>query len=280
MELISGTNDLLGALSKFSLLVPIAGLSLMGFLALYIWNRTRSTYSLMSRLWQLFHGKRDCKEKTIASFLDCQTALMQFRFTTGVQARTTTQSHALIAWSERNNEDMGAIAACGPYFDLEKVALRESLPRPGVHFAKFVITLGLFLALVTLCMGVILPRALLQSKASGQFFTFSASYAKPIWADGGLAKDQCIDPKHRAASGFGANDTALICGMFEDPTVSKFVSENVFEQRILFGFMALNFMAYFAGSFRWLMQGLRACEMRKRMTNRAAHPLTLEVIPE
>lgn len=280
MELISGTNDLLGALSKFSLLLPIAGLSLMGLLALYIWNRTRSTYSLMSRLWQLFHGKRDCNDKTIAAFLDGQSALMQFRFTTGVFARTTNQSHALIAWSDRNNEDMGAIAACGSYFDLEKVALREALPRPSVHVAKIVLTLCLFFALVALSMGAILPRALLQFKASGQFFTLSTTDARPLWADGRLSKDQCSDPKLMATGGFNATDATSICDTFKDPSVSKFVSEIVSKQRALFGFLAVNFMVYLIASFKWLMQGVRACDMRKRMSSHAAHPLTLEVVPE
>ncbi|MGX0622069.1 uncharacterized protein DUF6216 [Cupriavidus metallidurans] len=39
----------------------------------------------MTRLWQLFHGKQECKDPEIGEFLDEQGAPLQFRFTTDVR---------------------------------------------------------------------------------------------------------------------------------------------------------------------------------------------------
>jgi hypothetical protein len=280
MALTSEASGLLGTLSSFSILAPIGGFLAIGLLALYVWNRTRSTHSLMSRLWQLFNGKRECKDAKTAAFLDAQSALMQFRFTTGVRARTGSQSHTLIEWAKRNNEDIGDIAACGNYFDLEKVSLRDELPRNRNHLLKFALTMALLLTLFTLCLGMLMPRAILTFKESGQVFTMTANNAKRPRADDGLSTVQCKDAARVEASGFSPHDAALICEMLNDPGISKYIRDALFEQRILLGFVALNVLAYFLGALRWLTQGIQACKMRDRLRSRSTSTIALEVTPE
>ena len=279
MALTNEATGLLGTLSSFTFLAPVAGLSAMALLALYIWNRTRSTHSLMSRLWQLFHGKRDCKDATTATFLDGQSALMQFRFTTGVRARTAGQAHALIEWAKRNNEDMGDIAACGGFFDLEKVGLKDDLPRNHHHILKFAFTMALLLALFALCLAMLMPKAIVSLKASGASFVMSTNHAKPLWQGDGFSKDQCRDVEQFETTGFTSTDAKLICKMFDDPGITKFINDAIFVQRLLLGFIALNVFAYLLSSLRWLTQGIQACKMRDRIRVRSASTVPLEVLP-
>lgn len=276
------TNEatgLLETLSSVTFLAPVAGLSAMALLALYIWNRTRSTHSLMSRLWQLFHGKRDCKDAKTATFLDGQSALMQFRFTTGVRARTASQAHALIEWAKRNNEDMGDIAACGSFFDLEKVSLKDKLPQKRHHILKFALTMTLLLALFALCLAILMPKAIVSLKESGVSLVMTVNHAKPLWHGEGLSKDQCGNQTQVEKSGLSPTDATLICKTFDEPGIAKFVGDAVYVQRLLLGFTALNVLAYLLSSLRWLMQGVQACKMRDRTRLRSASAVPLEVLP-
>lgn len=271
-------NGLLGTLSSFSFLAPVAGLLAVGLLSIYIWNRTRSTHSLMSRLWQIFHGKRDCKDAATAAFLDSQAALMQFRFMTGVHARTTSQSHALIEWAKRNNEDMGDIAACGRYFDLEKISLKDELPGARDHVAKLVIIILCCASLTALCVGILMPKALIVFKESRQHFTLTADHAEPLWRGEGISKGQCDDAKRIAVSGFTSHDAPLICKILNEEGIAKYVSQTVFEQRLLLGFVAFNVLGYLLGCWKWFMQGVHAGQMRNRIRLRSASTPPLEVM--
>jgi hypothetical protein len=205
---------------------------------------------------------------------------MQFRFTTGVRARTASQAHALIEWAKRNNEDMGDIAACGGYFDLERVSLKEELPHKRHHVLKFALTMTLLLALFALGLAMLMPKAIVSLKESGVSFVLTVNHAKPLWNGEGFSKDQCGDDGKIRTSGFSSTDAALICKTFHDPGIAKFVEDAVFVQRLFLGFIALNFGAYLLNSLRWLMQGIQACKMRDRIRLRSSATLPLEVLPE
>ena len=67
-----------------------------------------------------FNGNKECKVDYIKNFLEVQSAVLQFRFMTGLRkARTAPQIENLITWTVANNEDMADVAACRRYFDLE-----------------------------------------------------------------------------------------------------------------------------------------------------------------
>jgi len=235
--------------------------------ALYIWRRTQSTYSLMARLWQLFHGKKECKEGPVRDFLDQQSALMQFRFTTGVPARTLKQTRELIEWAEKNNEDMGDVAACGRYFDLEKIQLKEEDKLAKRWLLIFLFAAAVTLAAVTVAalIGITYDKAILQMKQSRVLFTLSVEYAKPISSDIGLSREQCTVEGAVISSGFSQADASIVCKLLKEKSLVSYVIKTVRDQRIVFAFTAITFAWYFWGTFIWLMQGAKSREMFKRL---------------
>jgi hypothetical protein len=247
-------------------------------LALYIWRRTQSTYSLMARLWQLFHGKKECEEGPVRDFLEQQSALMQFRFTTGVPARTLKQTHALIEWAEKNNEDMGDVAACGSYFDLERVQLKEEdqLAKRWLLILLFAAAVTLAIVSVASLIGTTYDKAILQMKQSRVFFTLSVEYAKPISSDVGLSREQCTAEGTVISSGFSQADASIVCKLFKEKSLVPYVIKTVRDQQIVFAFTAITFAWYFWGTFIWLMQGAKSREMFKRLQKPSEHePLAL-----
>lgn len=235
--------------------------------ALYIWRRTRSTYSVMVRLWQLFHGKKECKEGPVRDFLDQQSALMQFRFTTGVPARTLKQTQALIEWAEKNNEDMGDVAACGGYFDLERIQLKEEdkLAKRWTLIFLFVAAAMFGVVSVGSLIGTTYDKAILQMKQSRVYFTFSLEYARPIGSDKGLSREQCTSGETAISSEFSPADASIICKLFKDKSLAPYVIKTVRDQRVAFAFIAVSFAWYFWGVFSLFLQGAKSREMFKRL---------------
>lgn len=144
LEMIRGG---LGLLTGWSVALPFI---LLITVAAYTWYRTASTHTIMARIWQLFNGKTECGDPVIKQFLDEQFAFMQWRFTTGVPARTRLHAIEVINWTRANNEDVGAVAGCGNYFDLEKVTLRDEncLPKKRHLLARFALFIALFVTVV------------------------------------------------------------------------------------------------------------------------------------
>lgn len=259
----------------FALVIVVAIAS-----AIYIWRRTRSTYSLMAKIWQLFHGKKECKEGPVRDFLDQQSALMQFRFITGVPTRTLKQTRALIEWTEKNNEDMGDVAACGNYFDLESIELKEEEKLAKLWQVVLRLIATALLAAVSLIffVGATFDTAIFQMKQSRVYFTLSVDYAKRIGKDGGLSREQCVSGERVTSSGFSQEDTSIICKIFTEKPLALFITKTVREQRIVFVLGAIAFAWYFWGMFVWLMQGVKSREMFKRLRKRRPQgPLTLVV---
>jgi len=248
--------------------------------AIFIWRRTRSTYSLMAKLWRLFHGKKECVEGPIRDFLDQQSALMQFRFITGVPVRTMKLARALIDWTEKNNEDMGDVAACGHYFDLDSIQLKKEPAKRKVSLFLFVAAVLLFAASAALLFGAIVDRAMLQMKQSQVYFTLSIDYAKPIGSDEGLSRDQCISGKSVTSSGFSPEDASIICNIFKENSVAPYVAKTVKEQRVTFAPLSLLFAWYFWCVLTWLKQGVKSREMFRRLLPKPLQNEQLELVAD
>lgn len=247
--------------------LPTMSLIAMTILAFYVWNRTQSSYSLLARLWQLFHGSKDCKNKEIAEFLDEQFALMQFRFTTGIPARTRRHAIAVIDWARRNNEDVGAVASCGPYFDFENIKLKEEkeLPRKWHLTCRFLLVLFLLFVAMSSFSGAFFDRAILQLKSSGTYFTLSVNDAKPIGYEPGFNLKQCASGKLPSDNVFNKKDVDVICELLKDKNLDSYLTQTIKQQKIVFSIATFPFAWIFWIVFSWLMQGVRAWDMLKRL---------------
>src|SRR5471032_1373080 len=210
-------------------------------LGMLVWRRTRSAHMLLVRLWWLFAGRNECTVPALATFFGRQAALMGFRFITNVQARTVENAEAIVAWQVKHNEDMSAIAACGELFDQELPGLKPLNLWPArwqlglaalLLFSAF--GAGLFAAA-----GTVTPRALLEMKASGIWFTiddvsarrFSFFDSKP-----GFLLSACSDKRAPLVekSGFTGADVDLICNAVHDPGTPAYLHAALQSQRIIF----------------------------------------------
>lgn len=271
MDTLEGVRSGIDTLSTLGISLPMSGATAMVALALFVWKRTRSAHSLMARLWQIFHGKKECPDTEIGAFLDEQSALMQFRFTTGVPARTRKQSIALIDWTRRHNENIAAVAACGPYFDLENITLKDEkkLPNRKSVAARFVLTWLLCCMTVIFVLGLLSDNALLQIKKSGTYLFLSAEYAKPIRYGVGFSRETCLNDKGLSESGFSAADANLICEIFKtDKNLVPYLRTTVQQQKVAFAMITLAFVWFGWGAFVGLMQSVRSREMFNRLSKR------------
>jgi hypothetical protein len=274
MDFLDGVHNVTSLASWLG--ITTAGMLICG-VGFYIWRRTRSTHSLMFRLWQLFYGKKECEDASVRSFHAEQSALMQFRFTTGICARTLKHVHLLIGWSKKNEEDIGDIAACGEYFDIEKIELnKKALPlRWQNGFKAFLVLILLSVSLISaFCVSV--DGAIIQIKASHKWLLLSTDLAKPIIGSGtGLTPEQCRN-NPLSNTGFDTADATLICGFYQDKNLGEFLKKTVHSQRIIFLLLALSFAWYFKGLTIWLLQGVAARKMYQRLALRTRELSVLE----
>lgn len=277
--MLDGIRSSADFFTSLGVALPVLSLVAMAILAFYVWNRTQSSYSLLARLWHLFHGRKDCKNKEIAEFLDEQFALMQFRFTTGIPARTQKQATAVIDWARKHNEDVGAVAACGPYFDFENIKLKEKyeLPKKWQLAGRFASVLFLLFLVIAFFGGVFFDRAILQIKSSGTYFTLSFNDAKPIGYKPGFTLKQCASGDLSPGNGFDKKDVDVICEFFEDKSLDSYLTKKVNEQKVVFGVGIFPVAWMFWIVFIWLMQGVRAWDMLKRL-NKKKDTATLSLV--
>lgn len=265
MEIVKEVNVGLELLGNISVALPVFGVIAFGFAAFLVWKRTSSTHPLMARLWRLFSRDNEGQDAVIGDFLDDQMSLMRLRFTTGVQVRTKGLAHKLIEWVRDNNEDIGNVAACGSYFDLENISLKDRLPKwwqlifCGV-LAYLLILFIIFLVLMSAVNGVGM-----QMKESGVFFTLSSEYAKPWRSKQGISRAQCLNNETLPANDFSEADSKIICDIFKDEAFSPFLERSLLQQRIMLGFSVPIFTWFFWETFSWLMCGINAHRMRKRL---------------
>lgn len=268
--MLEGIRSGIGILTSLGVALPVFAVIGLGFLGLYVWRRAGSSHSLMTRLWQLLHGKQECKDPVIGEFLDEQGALLQFRFTTGVRARTRQQAQALIRWTRENNEDMGHVAACGPYFDLEKVELKEEdrLPSLWHLVGRFFVAIVLFTLSLTSAWGIaFLDDAILQMKKSKVFFSVNAAGAKRFGVSEKLTRDQCSNQTD-ANSTFSPEDREAVCKLLKSEELVSYINATVKSQRLALAFLLLVFGFFCREVTLWFLQGVHSQEMFRRLRGR------------
>lgn len=257
-----------GIIEKNSILFSIVLAIAMIWMTL---RRTKSDHLVMMRLWRLFHGAKICAIAEIQTALDAQTAVMQFRFITGLRVRTDKKIASLVLWAQQNDEDLGDVAACGPYFDLEAPGLKSESELPTKPF--MVLLMLAIIALVSGCVffagGAIVDRAVLQMKETSIWFTLDAASAKPLWGGKGFLLKECTQSTSTlaAASGFSKNDVEVICKASANNQVADFVESTVHSQRIVFSLFFTCLAYMLMNIFRRVSWVSAAHEMRKRLVS-------------
>ncbi|AVR96244.1 DUF6216 family protein [Pseudoduganella armeniaca] len=266
METQSTIAGLPGYLASWGLGLPVLALIVTAFV---IWRRTGSSHILLTRLWRFFHGKADCKVPAIGDFLDEQTAIHQFRFTTGIQIRNVQQARRLASLFRADSAMLNRIAAAGPYFDLDSMRLRpqEELPRLfAMGGASLAYALAAW-ALVATLVAISVDRAFLRITATGTWLTLDTAYAKPMSDKPGFRLEACGKPASivPGISGFSADDIATICQAFGTTNAAPTIHTSIQEQRWMLGILALLLVYMIVELHRWLAHAKGALALKERL---------------
>lgn len=223
---------------------PVIAISVV-LVGLLIWQRTRSTHVLWTRVWGIFNGKKECAIPFVKEILDEQHALMQFRFTTGIQARTLEQVRGVRSWSRANNEGIDEIAACGSNFDCGRPGLKAGLklPGPAAHVLYVLITSVVATAAVLGAAATLIDQPILRFNESGTWFTVNATRAKPLFGGTGFLLKDCAAQGTRTDDKLGFNIVEVkdICSGMSSTATREFLADSVIGQRIAFGILFLYF---------------------------------------
>lgn len=246
------------------------------FLSGFVWLRTKSTHTLMSRLWRFSHGKAECTDIEIKKILDNRSALMQFRFTTGIPIRLHSQIQPLIQWANKNHEDIEDIAKCGIFFDLEKPDLKRKTKIEKAFTFLFLPTLcfALFILLTFSTATALTDKALVRIKDSGNWILINKETAKRIdlfylitYAP--IKKEDCdnIDKKGEERFSITTNDMNIICTTTKENNKKDidFINQTVKEQRIFFPVFAIFFLIFTLITIKLILKFLKSLAMEDRL---------------
>ncbi|QJD90243.1 hypothetical protein HH213_09130 [Duganella dendranthematis] len=244
--------------------------------AAIIWWRTRSGHTIFTRIWAFFASSRSTTSlKSIKQFHEKRAALLHFRFTTGLSVRTHHQMDRVVCWTEEKDEDVGDIARCGGFFDLERLELREGVAKIKWWYELLPFFLALILGIAGLGAGALMVpgKALLQVTETKKNILLSESYVKPLNGKGfRLAACSTGLPEN---TGFTEREQRIICDAAKDRGMTETVTQSVEEQRWVLGF----FSAFLLFSVIPFWTFFREMASARAMHARLAKPATQNETP-
>lgn len=260
MDIIQGITSLGGFLTNGTIMAGLGTVTL-GFL---VWRRTRSLHPLMSRLWSLFSDRKECDNSKIDSFLKDRSALMQFRFTTGIQAPTSHQALAIIDYATEKNVDSDLIAACGEYFDLSVPELKSEKHLPKGWQLFLIISAFIIFGMTTLfsLFGSLSDNLIVRLHGSTTWFALDVHRAKPLLSSTALNFDQCATDHLYLAhqTGFTRNAIDILCT--EKPeAIASYIKAGLPEQRFAFAYFMVVFFFLALSFLIWSYRGLNARQL-------------------
>jgi hypothetical protein len=271
MDIFQGISSLGGILSNGAIMAALGTVALTFF----VWRRTRSFHPIMSRLWTLFSDRKECDDPTIDSFLKDRSALMQFRFTTGIRAATSDEARAVINFAKDRAIDVDRIAACGEYFDIAVPALKneEYLPK---KWGLILLVISCAVCSVTafaFFFGSLSDKMIVSMKASGTWFALDANRAKPLFGSTALNFTECTSDHIQMArqTGFSPSEIDILCK--EKPEeIATYVKANLPEQRFAFAYVMGIFLYLAISLFFWSYRGLHARQLHNLLKKNANPP--------
>lgn len=234
----------------------------------YIWSRTRSFHTILSRLWAIFSDRKECDDPKIDAFLKSRSALMQFRFMTGIKAPTQSHAHNIIDYANRHRVDTDLIRACGSYFDLSIPALKDEkhIPKDWHLFLQRLICIVLAIMAFAMLMGCLTDDMLVNTNDSGTLFALNAKRAKPLFHANALYFDECSTEHAKLAkkTGFTLREVSDLCKEAPE-SIAKYVQTELPEQRFIFAYFLGVCLYITIPSLIWLRHGSNARELNKHI---------------
>ncbi|MGY0619577.1 DUF6216 family protein [Lysobacter sp. A378] len=225
--------------------------SLAGFLlaALHICWRAGSLHPLNNRLLRLFISRDDIQDELVRKNLSDYSALAVFRMTYGIPAQTLKDAKEIIGKAESRNIPLDLVGRARSAFETTSFTINpRKRPHPvGIALSAFLLFVIFWFAAV-LGLGAMEDRLLASLKATGTW----------VWLDDGeaqlvlplsseqrtiLSAASCLGdpgaPHKEAPTGFHANDPAILCDIWRDPSVKAELTKAVRKQRQTVSFAAI-----------------------------------------
>lgn len=232
--------------------------------------RTDSMHPILLRIWYLVMANRECAVPAINSFHQQHSGFLQFRFTTGVRVRAIHQIEPLLAWCEKESENIEHVAACGGYFDVETPGLKPVVARLRAWhmFVPIILTTLCLVALLFSGLLSVSDKALLQLKDSGAWIQVNSSGFKKFGSHPFINAKQCtaINRALSDSSGLAEDDIRIICRSLQDAGSNEFLDESLWSQRYVFVLVAAVLAYGMVGFWTLLNQMNHAILMRKRLS--------------
>lgn len=271
----------LGITGTFTSYLGMGALVVLASAVVWVLLRTQSMHLITSRLWLLLNGRKLPKHVRMETFFHHQNALMLFRFTTSVRARTLQIAVALMNWCDKHNEDIEDVARCGKLFDVEGLKLLSTGMKAGSVrvYKRAKDVMGAVATVILVLCAMNTESALFTMTDSKQWFVLSQESAraakrkvKPVTlADCSSAADR---DKVADKSGFIRRDIDHVCALLAHPDKAEFRQKALFQQRValfLFGSLFLVFAVACRREERCLAAYFG---MKQRLEDRAKEPPT------
>jgi hypothetical protein len=264
------------------------------FLLLWVGIRSRSWHVLFELIWRLLHGRHQPDGRILWAFHMQQTALMHFRWITGIRkVRTTKQAKALAAWCLENDEEVADVRACRHYFDVEQPGVnltdksllvylqskdenRPWLPGQGMRGVIFVVLLLLVVGMSFTVVGMLIPGAMVQFKEGTEAWIvmYPDQVALLRSPEMGFAATDCARDESAIAqrTKLLIDEVQVMCEWLGEPEAkrSKYIDRSLKGQR--WAFVMLNFLVLWLLISLWRFSvAISAVEaMRRRLDERNA----------
>ncbi|MDQ0043241.1 DUF6216 family protein [Variovorax boronicumulans] len=239
--------------SVFGVIAPL----LIGAAFLWVVWRTESRHVLISRLWQLVHGKQEISDPQVRAFVDEQTSLISFRMFSGVPVTSLKSAHQLIEWTKLNGVQMRTLSVCGELFDAELRQIKvHKLPS---RFSQVWRLAGLFTAVAigfVSAVSLSSSQSLLTLNSTQRHFWGSANEAKPLWPlmANSLRVADCSKTANANAerTTFSEQEVGILCGVLKSETSPEFMRKALSDQRwALVMLIAFALWLSWIGFFAW-----------------------------
>jgi len=229
--------------------------------------KTRSWHSVRYRLWLFANGKNKVTDDLVRETLEEETNLTAFRFFS-MDADSIYEARELIEWGRSKRVSMGMLRACGDYFLRKELAVRSKLPSLKLRVVILGILSILAALLITISlMGTLTSSAILRFRDSGQWFLLSTNDARTVLRHNPvpITQTSCKDSHNHPLSSFSAEDGASICQIFEDPTLDKYVTDAVQQQRLAFALLIVMVLVLWVQLYRSVLMLQAAWKLTKHL---------------
>ncbi|HEY0204865.1 MAG TPA: DUF6216 family protein [Acetobacteraceae bacterium] len=238
--------------------------------AIIICWRVGSFHPVNVRLLRFFIAKDEVEDPIIKKSLADQTALVSFRMTHGVKARTLLDAQKLSEFSNKNNIPLDLIGRTGWAFNLKTLTLNPNrVPHAAWLAVPGILLLVLILATAVFSAVAASSNLLVSLKMTDTWLWLSqedARLVRPFFFGDRATIDKAScnsgQATTEAPAGFHKGDRKILCGIWADPRLKIHFSKEVPKQRSTFFVAAAIFAWYAYMSFSLLREWLAQRELR------------------